>query len=222
MACLQQANLHEPSRTVDAGAAWSALLNGCWEVIDHVASATSYGIVCRPSPDGRAKQLFSSVELGLALGRARGVPMKVLAMDCGRSMATVSQSLAGIRRKLKLRSEAHFAVFFDTASGANGDAVAPPAGLEATLTGYGSTRRLLLSYPSPDWALPATLSDAERLVVLDLIEGASVVDIARQRGTSPRTVGNQLASAFRKLGVGSRVELFAALLAPRGVTRRAA
>lgn len=33
--------------------------------------------------------------------------------------------------------------------------------------------------------------------------------IARRRGTSPRTVANQIASIFRKHGVGSRAELVA-------------
>jgi DNA-binding NarL/FixJ family response regulator len=51
------------------------------------------------------------------------------------------------------------------------------------------------------------LSRAEREVVELLLSGASNAQIARQRGTSARTVANQAASIFRKLGVGSRMEL---------------
>jgi DNA-binding CsgD family transcriptional regulator len=41
------------------------------------------------------------------------------------------------------------------------------------------------------------------------LQGLSNDDIARARGTSTRTVANQLASAYRKLGIGSRLQLFA-------------
>jgi DNA-binding CsgD family transcriptional regulator len=60
--------------------------------------------------------------------------------------------------------------------------------------------------------LPPGLSAAEREVVLALLAGRSNLEIARLRGTSAKTVGNQLHAIYRKLGVGSRSEL-AALLA---------
>lgn len=44
--------------------------------------------------------------------------------------------------------------------------------------------------------------------------------IAARRGVSAPTVAKQVASMFERLGVGSRAELFAALLQPRGVTGR--
>jgi DNA-binding NarL/FixJ family response regulator len=47
--------------------------------------------------------------------------------------------------------------------------------------------------------------------VLELIAGASHRAIAHARGTSVRTVANQVASILRKLNVGSRVDLFVAL-----------
>ncbi|MFW6050714.1 MAG: response regulator transcription factor [Myxococcota bacterium] len=51
------------------------------------------------------------------------------------------------------------------------------------------------------------LTRAEQDVVAHLLEGASNAEIARRRGTSPRTVANQLACVFRKLGVSSRQEV---------------
>lgn len=68
----------------------------------------------------------------------------------------------------------------------------------------------MFSYPLPSPALPASLSPAERAVALALLEGHSNAEIAEARGTSVRTVANQLASLFRKLGVGSRAEAVAA------------
>lgn len=53
------------------------------------------------------------------------------------------------------------------------------------------------------------LTSAEQSVVRALFEGKSNDIIAGERGTSPRTVANQIASIFRKHGVASRAELVA-------------
>src|SRR5262249_35598301 len=55
------------------------------------------------------------------------------------------------------------------------------------------------------------LSDAEQAVVTGLLDGKRIAAIARERGTSPRTVSNQIASVYRKLGVSSRREVIALL-----------
>lgn len=53
------------------------------------------------------------------------------------------------------------------------------------------------------------LSPAEHAVVRLALRGLRNVDIAQARGASPRTVRNQLAAAYAKLGVSSRSELAA-------------
>jgi DNA-binding CsgD family transcriptional regulator len=63
----------------------------------------------------------------------------------------------------------------------------------------------------PIVALPASLSTAEREVVRAVLAGRSNLEIADMRGTSAKTVGNQLHAIYRKLGVGSRSELAAML-----------
>lgn len=55
----------------------------------------------------------------------------------------------------------------------------------------------------------APLTEAERAVVEGICAGRSNAAIAAMRGTSVRTVANQVASLLRKLGVGSRHELVA-------------
>lgn len=55
------------------------------------------------------------------------------------------------------------------------------------------------------------LTVAERQVLALLLEGRSNQDIAEERVTSERTVANQVAAIFRKLGVSSRRELAALL-----------
>jgi DNA-binding CsgD family transcriptional regulator len=61
-------------------------------------------------------------------------------------------------------------------------------------------------------ALPESLSSAEREVAAAALRGCSYAEIARERGSSPHTVSNQLASTFRKLEVRSRAELAAKLV----------
>jgi DNA-binding CsgD family transcriptional regulator len=56
----------------------------------------------------------------------------------------------------------------------------------------------------------AQLTSAESDVVRRILAGHSNARIARDRGTSVRTVANQVASILRKLGVRSRFEVAAA------------
>lgn len=56
-------------------------------------------------------------------------------------------------------------------------------------------------------ALPKDLTEAEAEVVRLVLDGRSNKEIAAARATSERTVANQLASIYRKLGVNSRSEL---------------
>lgn len=58
--------------------------------------------------------------------------------------------------------------------------------------------------PAPDLA---KLTAAERAVAQEVARGFSNEEIATLRGSSPRTVANQMQAIFRKLGVGSRIEL---------------
>ena len=55
----------------------------------------------------------------------------------------------------------------------------------------------------------ATLTAAEQQVVDLALQGLPNEAIAARRGTSAGTVANQLASVYRKLGVGSRAGLAA-------------
>ncbi len=73
------------------------------------------------------------------------------------------------------------------------------------------TEYLVLSYPLPTPALPKTLSQAEREVAILLVRGLSSRAVAARRGVALRTVSNQIASLYAKLGVGSRIEFVRAL-----------
>jgi len=74
--------------------------------------------------------------------------------------------------------------------------------------------RQTISVARPDNELSECLSPAEYAVTRLLIEGKSYQEMAKLRRTSKRTVANQLASAFHRLGISGRAELLC-LLAKR-------
>ena len=67
---------------------------------------------------------------------------------------------------------------------------------------------LVCSYPIPP-ACFAALTPAELAVAEGILNGLSARQIAQRRAVSKRTVGNQIAHIYEKLGIGSRYELLA-------------
>ncbi len=82
----------------------------------------------------------------------------------------------------------------------------------ATAFEFAEEQLVVISVPTGlDSGLLDVLTTAERDVVAGVFKGFSNAAIAASRGTSPRTVANQLASVFSKLRIGSRAELAAVL-----------
>jgi DNA-binding NarL/FixJ family response regulator len=90
-------------------------------------------------------------------------------------------------------------------------AVAPPSGFAGARFEFQGEEFVVLSVPVASVDTLSNLTEAERCVIHGVLEGMSNALIARQRGSSRRTVANQIASAFRKLRVRSRSELAARL-----------
>ncbi len=65
----------------------------------------------------------------------------------------------------------------------------------------------VVSVPRPDAGLAALLPGAELSVIRSLVEGSCYEEIAGARGTSTRTVANQISQVFRRLRVSGRNEL---------------
>ena len=89
-------------------------------------------------------------------------------------------------------------------------AVAAPRGLEAYSFSINSDDYLVLTFPVQEGgADPPSdgLTSSECAVLALVLGGHSNAEVARVRGTSVRTIANQLGAIYRKLGVGSRREL---------------
>lgn len=73
---------------------------------------------------------------------------------------------------------------------------------------------VLLTYRLRRPACFAALTAGELAAIEGVLEERPHRDIARERGVSPRTIANQLASAYRKLGVRGASELRVLASAP--------
>jgi DNA-binding CsgD family transcriptional regulator len=78
---------------------------------------------------------------------------------------------------------------------------------------------LVVSAPRPDLRLATLLPSAELAVIRRLVEGLSYVEIAHTRGTSTRTIANQITAVFRRLHVSGRNELVQRLFANENLGR---
>jgi DNA-binding CsgD family transcriptional regulator len=133
----------------------------------------------------------------------------------------MSESTSG--RRWDRRRKRHRPADDDPAVLAEAEAIlaAGPSSLTADTFEIEGEEFVLFSFPLPAPSLPEPaairLTSAERAVALLLVEGASNEEIARRRNRSRHTVINQIGSIFRKLGVGSRAELFRLCASPASV-----
>jgi DNA-binding CsgD family transcriptional regulator len=138
---------------------------------------------------------------------------KVVAIDLGVAASTIASNaqhaleLLGVHGK---PSRPHPLLVLAAKAARCGDGTA--AGSLSFVT-QAEVRIRVVSVPRPERALAKELSCAEFAVVRSFIEGDCYATIARRRGTSERTVANQIASVFRRLRVSGRAELLSRLFA---------
>jgi DNA-binding NarL/FixJ family response regulator len=85
--------------------------------------------------------------------------------------------------------------------------IAPPSDLEAWEVTVDGDTFVIFEWQTAQLAGLGELTDAERSVLADLLRGESNATIGRRRQRSARTIANQVASIFRKMGASSRAEL---------------
>jgi DNA-binding CsgD family transcriptional regulator len=154
------------------------------------------GTVCaatfrRESPPRR---VLSHLERHVLEALLLGQRQKEIAFDLGLAITTVNGRLRVALQKLGLTS-CEQAVLVAAALASDGACLADAPGRHAVACLTLSARLL------------GQLSAAECDVVLHIIDGHPYARIGAVLNKSPRTVSNQTASSFRKLGVGSRLEL---------------
>jgi DNA-binding NarL/FixJ family response regulator len=139
-----------------------------------------------------------------------GAGQKEVADELGVATSTVSLDAQQGLRQLGLScrpSRSHPLLMLAAKAAVTNDARA--ASLSFIETSDGRLR--VLSIDRPELPLHPILGPAERAVVASLVEGDQHSEIAKRRGTSPRTVANQIGAIFRRMNVSGRSELLNSL-----------
>jgi DNA-binding CsgD family transcriptional regulator len=87
--------------------------------------------------------------------------------------------------------------------------IPPPHGLSACSYDHAGDEYVLFEWARAPAIDCSGLTRAESEVLDLVLGGKSNAEVASSRGRSARTIANQVAALFRKLGVGSRLELYA-------------
>jgi DNA-binding NarL/FixJ family response regulator len=214
MAKLRQAGTRRAlAWTMESRGVADALLDGHLRLIGR--EETTSGMV-RLVFESHERSLLTSRETALLAAAETGVANKRLAAIYALSRSTVSELLKDAIGKLGIANRSEFLDLMGRLR-ATGSELQPadPRENPAEATRY------VLCPSAPASASPpapwARLTPAERQVAGAVLKGSSNDAIAAARRTSARTVANQLAAIYRKLGVSSRWEL-AAHLSKRAFT----
>ncbi len=203
-----------PMRSDSGGALslWTALVEGRWTLLEHFdRGGRRYLVARRNEPRVRGTLALSSREEQVAGYAAIGHPVKLIAYELGLSSSTVSEHLASAMQKLGLDNRAELARLWAGASRM------PMA--DASDLGDGLEDLAVAAADVEDNIADPKLTETERGIVAQVLRGETNAAIATARGTSPRTVANQIARIFKKLGVGSRAELAAYIAGTRSDQR---
>ena len=195
------------TETFDLASLWPRLRAGDTAVLDafstlervYLILAPTISALPRPPRTQRALDLLERVLLGAA--------QKEVSFDFGMSPSCVAQTLTRALGALGLGgTPSKVPVLLAMAAHA---ARAPASTYAARCFDVraGNTPYTAVSAKRPDSCLANVLSRTEFTVARLLIEGNSHGQISAIRGKSERTIANQLAAAFKKLGVSSRAEL---------------
>lgn len=221
-----QSRLRESARCIDrarsgrlcrdeaeALSLWQALAAGRWSLIDRFdTDGRRYVVAFRNDVHVRDPRALTQAERHVAERAVRGDALKQIASALGLSLSTVATQLASVCRKLGVTSRLKL---FDHPL-----LTAHLPGLRASSVETMDGALLVCSLSAPQKATWAMLTDAERNIARAVLDGMATATIASLRGRSAKTVANQIASIYRKLGVRSRAEL--ACIARAGAPQAAA
>lgn len=184
-------------------ALWNGLASGSSRVVDEHSDRIHHYLELMPSLAAPLSPVHLARWTPLLLGSA----LKVVAANEGVASSTVAASAARCLRSIGLERTAREAPML----------LAMMAGAAAKFVKehyFGSDlySSVVVRVRRPDLAIASLLSPGELAVVQLRVDGLSHSEIAMARSTSVRTVANQLAAAYRKLGVSGRCELLANLI----------
>jgi DNA-binding CsgD family transcriptional regulator len=214
---LGESTLHQYSndlrRTLRSGASlvspgigsglWDGLKQGLWKVSQYETRQADCSLSLRAIPASDAEPIPDD-QMNRLLRVLLGECQKVIAMEDGVSYSTISAKLSrclhAIGLKCKIRGTPLVLVMAAHARQHR------HIGLTTTSNNRASWS---VFAPRSDAALERALTPSEFAVARLVIEGKTHTEIGAARGTSQRTIANQLGSVFKKLRVSGRFALIA-------------
>ncbi len=176
---------------------WKGLVDGEWSLVDSWASGGRRHVAAhRNAPSMKDPRALTPRERVVFQYASRSATNKEIAFALGLAESTVESAVSGVLRKLRCRRRSDLLAFAHVEEA-----------LHAEVAVAGERIDVLALPGGVRGPLADKLTEAERAVAAGLVEGKSNLEIARARGTSPRTVANQIRGIFEKLGVRGRSEL---------------
>jgi DNA-binding NarL/FixJ family response regulator len=213
-------------RSMPLSELWKQLVSGALRVIDTFhTEQRCYLTLAAPSSVGRTVRRLSARKVETLQRILLGERQKTVALDCNLAASTIALTVAECLRTLGLDSRTArvpplVALAAHAARGETNvlECRVSEFSLPSPETAHGSaaSQRVfrVVSVARPDLDIGSSLSGAEYAVAGLLVEGKSYAEMALLRGTSVRTVANQVASVFQKVGVSGRSEFLSALMRP--------
>jgi DNA-binding NarL/FixJ family response regulator len=207
-------------KTMPLAELWKQLVSGALRIVDTFHSEQRcYLTLTAPSTVGKTPRRLSARKVETLQRILLGERQKTVALDCNLAASTIALTVAECLRTLGLDSRTARvpALVAFAAHAARGetetlecklsDFILPASAECARERSY-----RVVSVARPDLEIGSSLSAAEYAVARLLVEGKSYAEMAVVRGTSVRTVANQVASVFQKVGVSGRSEFLSCLV----------
>lgn len=185
---------------------WREMVNGLCRVVDDFFTDDRCYLVLKPTMDVGVARLDGR-RLDILRGVLCGQGQKNIAIDLALAPSTVALNARLALEELGLRckpSRVHPLLMLAAKSGSQ-----PGSTQTGTLSfvDEGPEQLRVVSVPRPDRRLFRVLPPAELAVIRLLVEGKRYDEIAALRGTSTRTIANQITAVFRRMRASGRNEL---------------
>ena len=141
-----------------------------------------------------------------------GTPQKVISLELGVPASSVTARLKRSLAALGVECQPSKVPLVVGLLAAASTGRSPVVDARLAELRFGPERYLVLGVARPEVTLAGQLSPAEYQTMCLLVEGFSYARIAHSRKVAGRTVANQVASMFRRLGISGRSELRGFLL----------
>ncbi|HKO48194.1 MAG TPA: LuxR C-terminal-related transcriptional regulator [Polyangiaceae bacterium] len=202
-----------PVQTIDLAQCWHELASGRRQVAASAASDNHYFLLLtRAVKPSRVRRGIRTRNFRVLSQVLLTPSRKQLAAELGLSASSIAALSKQCLESLGLSCTPCTAPpLLIIAAGAACAQAAGVTGERLTLAPH-SPHLELIRTPRPELKFAAAFSRAEFDVAQRLLDGSSYAEIARSRQTSARTIANQVASVFQRVGVSNRNELAQRLL----------